>query len=77
MKQIVNNFVKEENVINNFLTSLPPSLSLSLLQSSFQEKVEDSCSGSVALPALQTQEQALSSGMAPGVHPPMAGGKQI
>lgn len=40
-----------------------------------QEKLEDSGSASGVLPALQAQEQALSSGTAPGVHPPLAGGK--
>ncbi|XP_040921273.1 histone-lysine N-methyltransferase 2C isoform X2 [Toxotes jaculatrix] len=37
-----------------------------------KEKVEDSGSGSGTLPALQVQEQALLSGMAPRVHPPVA-----
>lgn len=42
-----------------------------------QEKVEDSGSGSGALPVLQAQEQAPSSGLTPRVHPPMAAGTQI
>ncbi|XP_049896001.1 histone-lysine N-methyltransferase 2C-like isoform X2 [Epinephelus moara] len=41
------------------------------------QKGEDSGSGSGALPALQTQEQAPSSGMAPRAHPPMTGGQQL
>lgn len=42
-----------------------------------QEKVEDTGCGTGALPALQAQEQALSSGLANRVYPPMATGKQI
>ncbi|XP_044195043.1 histone-lysine N-methyltransferase 2C-like isoform X6 [Thunnus albacares] len=40
-----------------------------------KEKLEDSGSASGVLSALQAQEQALSLGTAPGVHPPMAGGQ--
>lgn len=44
---------------------------------SLQEKVEDpgSCAGD--LPALQAQEQVLSSGVAARIHPPIAAGTQI
>ena len=42
---------------------------------SLQEKLEDSGSVTGAVPALQAQEQALSMGLTPRVHPPMAAGK--
>lgn len=56
--------MRDENVTTS--SHLPP-----------PPQVEDSGSGSGALLVLQTQEQAPSLGMAPRVHPPMAGGKQI
>lgn len=42
-----------------------------------QEKVEDPSSCAGALPALQAQEQVLSSCVAPRVHPPIAAGTEI
>ncbi|XP_078100895.1 histone-lysine N-methyltransferase 2C-like isoform X2 [Sander vitreus] len=58
-----------------FTTIRPPGPLVAEAAGSLQ-KGDDSGSGSGALPTLQTQEQAPSSGMTPRVHPPMAGGPQ-
>ncbi|KAM7369521.1 hypothetical protein PAMP_010840 [Pampus punctatissimus] len=57
---------------SGLVTTKVPGAPGSSLPSS-KEKLEDSGSASGVLPALQAQEQALSSGTAPRVHPPVAG----